>query len=305
MHESDLDAARVIFLVAFGTFIGVPDPQTFAADREYITTRWRADPPAALVAELDGALVGSNFATHWGSFGFFGPLTVKPEFWNRGIAQHLLAPTMDLFDAWGVRDAGLYTFSNSPKHVALYQKFGFWPRFLTALMSMPVTTPGAISGTNYSQLDPSERSAALAACRELTGAIFDGLDVSREIVATADQGLGDTVLIWGGDSLEAFAVCHCGAGTEAGDKRCYVKFGAARPGARAGKSFDHLLDACQSLAAERGLDHVEAGVNLSRSQAYRAMLQRGFRANSLGVAMHRPDSPAYNRPDVYAMDDWR
>ena len=24
-----------------------------------------------------------------------------------------------------------------------------------------------------------------------------------------------------------------------------------------------------------------------------------------GVAMHRPDSPAYNRPDVFVVDDWR
>jgi len=305
MREPDLSAAGDVFRVAFGTFIGVPDPKAFAADRDYIGTRCRADPAAALVAEVDGALVGSNFATRWGSFAFFGPLTVKPEFWNRGVAHHLLGPTMDLFQAWGVSDAGLYTFSNSPKHVALYQKLGFWPRFLTALMSIPVTGPGAISWSKYSQVDPAAQAGALAACRELTDTIFAGLDVSREIVATAAQGLGDTVLIWGGDSLEAFAVCHCGAGTEAGAKQCYVKFAAARPGGRAEKSFEHLLDACQALAAERGLERMEAGVNLNRSQAYRTMLQRGFRANSLGVAMHRPDSPAYNRPDVYVVDDWR
>jgi GNAT superfamily N-acetyltransferase len=305
MRESDLSAARDVFCVAFGTFIGVPDPQTFAADRDYIGTRWRAEPAAALAAEVNGALAGSNFATRWGSFAFFGPLTVKPEFWNQGVAQQLLGPTMDMFQAWGVSDAGLYTFSNSTKHVALYQKFGFWPRFLTALLSIPVTRPGDVSWLKYSQADPAERAGVLAACRELTDAIFEGLDVSREIVATADQGLGDTVLMWGGDSLEAFAVCHCGAGTEAGAKQCYVKFAAARPGAGAEWRFEHLLDGCQSLAAERGLERMEAGVNLNRSQAYRTMLRRGFRANSLGVAMHRPDSPAYNRPDVYVVDDWR
>jgi GNAT superfamily N-acetyltransferase len=305
MRESDIPAARDVFRVAFGTYLGLPDPKTFAADREYVGTRWRADPAAALVAEAAGALVGSNFATCWGSFAFFGPLTIAPEYWNRGVAQHLLGPTMELFQGWGVRAAGLYTFSHSPKHVTLYQKFGFWPRFLTALMSKPVAGPGAISWSKYSQIDPAERAGALAACRELTDAIFEGLDVSREIVATAGQDLGDTVLLWGGDSLEAFAVCHCGADTEAGARQCYVKFAAARPGAKAEKAFDRLLDACQALAAERGLERIEAGVNLNRSQAYRTMLQRGFRATSLGIAMHRPDAPAYNRPDVYAMDDWR
>ncbi len=50
---------------------------------------------------------------------------------------------------------------------------------------------------------------------------------------------------------------------------------------------------------------MEAGVNLSRSQAYRQMLRRGFRTDIQGVAMHRPDSPGYNRPDVFVVDDWR
>lgn len=79
MQEADLVEARQIFRVAFGTFIGLPEPETFAADREYICTHWRAHPEAALVAEVKGAVAGSNFATNWGSFGFFGPLTVRPD----------------------------------------------------------------------------------------------------------------------------------------------------------------------------------------------------------------------------------
>jgi hypothetical protein len=79
MKEADLGEARSIFRLAFGTFLGVPDPEAFWADREYVFTRWRANPRAALIAEENGKLVGSNFATHWGSFGFFGPLTVRPD----------------------------------------------------------------------------------------------------------------------------------------------------------------------------------------------------------------------------------
>ena len=56
---------------------------------------------------------------------------------------------------------------------------------------------------------------------------------------------------------------------------------------------------------EQRLERMEAGVNLNRGQAYRSMLRRGFRTDGQGVAMHRPDSPAYNRPDVYIVDDWR
>jgi N-acetylglutamate synthase-like GNAT family acetyltransferase len=43
---------------------------------------------------VDGELAGSIFVTNWGSVGFFGPLTVHPDYQARGIAQVLLARTM-------------------------------------------------------------------------------------------------------------------------------------------------------------------------------------------------------------------
>jgi hypothetical protein len=66
------------------------------------------------------------------------------------------------------------------------------------------------------------------ACQELTSAIYEGLDVGREIRAVAEQKLGDTVLLWNESKLAGLAVCHSGPGTEAGSDVCHVKFGAAR-----------------------------------------------------------------------------
>jgi len=305
MQQRDLSSARSIMQIAFGTFIGVADPVNFSADRDYVFTRWKADPSAALVAEIQGAVVGSNFATNWGSFGFFGPLTVKPELWNKGVAQSLLAATMDLFESWKVREAGLFTFAQSGRHVHLYQKFGFWPRFLTAIQAKPIGSVRSVSWSRYSELSDNQREEALRACRDLTDSIFEGLDVTREIRSIQEQSLGDTVLLWGGDAVDAFAVCHCGQGTEAGANVCYIKFAAVKPGPNSEKVFGRLLDACEALGAERGMKRLEAGVNLNRSQAYRALLERGFRTEIQGVAMHRADLPAYNRPDVFILDDWR
>ena len=306
LREDDLGEADRIMRLAFGTFLGLPDPLVFMGDAGYVRTRWRADPGAALAAEVGGELVGSNFAANWGSFGFFGPLTVRPDLWDRGVARRLLESTMDLFERWGTRHAGLFTFPQSPKHLGLYQAFGFWPRFLTPVLSKAVGgARGAAGWSPYGELPDREREAAVGACRELTGAIYDGLDLSSEIRAVQAQGLGETVLLDGGGRLDGFAVCHCGPGTEAGSGTCFVKFGAARPGQGTGDAFERLLDACEALAAARGLSRLVAGVNTARRDAYRRMLARGFRADLVGVAMERPDEPGYNRPDVYVMDDWR
>jgi GNAT superfamily N-acetyltransferase len=315
MRESDLPDVARIFRVAFGTFFSLPEPHTLWPDRDHVGTRWRADPSGALIAEANGALVGSNFATNWGNFAFFGPLSIEPALWNQGIAQKLVAPTVDMFDRWGVREAGLFTFAQSTKHINLYQKFGFWARFLTALMSKAVEDPtvSKFSGQasdlgafiTFSTLTDSQQQETIKACRKLTASIFDGLDVTLEIASVQKQSLGDTILMWAGDSLAAFAVCHCGPGTEAGNDCCFVKFAAVRPGANADQTFDRLLDGCENFAKAHGTHRLEAGVNLARSAAYRTMLRHGFRSQAQGVAMHRPDSPGYNRPDVYVIDDWR
>ena len=145
----------------------------------------------------------------------------------------------------------------------------------------------------------------MAACREITNSLYEGLDVSSEIRSVHDQSLGETVLVWDGDSPEAFAVCHCGEGTEAGSDNCLIKFAAVRATHRAETVFDRLLESCEVLAVEKGLRRMECGVNLNRSNTYRRMLELGYRTQIQGVAMHRPDVPAYNRPDVYILDDWR
>jgi hypothetical protein len=139
----------------------------------------------------------------------------------------------------------------------------------------------------------------------LTDAVFDGLDLGREISAVSIQGMGDTVLLWDDGKLAGFAVCHCGAGSEAGSGVCYIKFGVARPGPGAAQHFVHLLQACEALAAARGIEHLIAGVNTARHDAYRRLLELGFRTDFQGVAMQRPNEPGYNRAGVYLVDDWR
>lgn len=121
LRECELEEANRIFRLAFGTFLGLQEPTDFAADADLVGTRWRASRHNVTFGAFDGdQLIGSNVATRWGSFAFFGPLTVRPEHWGRGVAQRLLDPTMDMFNQWGVTAAGLFTFPHSPKHLALY-----------------------------------------------------------------------------------------------------------------------------------------------------------------------------------------
>lgn len=313
LAEADVTDADRIIRLAFGTFLALPNPMTFTDDAALARTRRLAYPNAAFAAKVDGALVGSSFATNWGSVGFFGPLTVHPDYWDRGIAQLLLEPVMDCFASWGTTLAGLCTFPQSAKHIALYRKFDFWPRFLTAILSRnvrnvaPQDNPQA-QWSRFADVPQEQRESTLAACRELTGSIYEGLDVQREIRAIDEYGWGDTVLLWAEDdktTLVGLALCYCGPGNEASSGACYVKFGACRPGSSAGADFERLLTACEELAAQRGLTRMELGVNTARHAAYRRALACGYRPDTHVIIMQRRNSEGYNRPGVYLIDDWR
>lgn len=310
LKQGELEEANRIFRLAFGTFLGLPNPLDFMGDRNLITPRWRSTHVKVIAAREDGRLIGSNVATRWGSFGFFGPLTVLPEYWDRGVAQRLLESTMTIFDRWGLRHTGLFTFAHSAKHVGLYQKFGYWPRYLTAIMTRtpeanpslqtkPENAPACLSA-----LTKTQREQAIQACAKLTHNIAKGLDLAGEIRAVVAQRTGDVVLTYTRGRLDAFAVCLTGAGSEGGETMCYVKFGAARGGAGAGERFDKLLDSCEAFASSRGVT-VEAGMNLAREDAYRRMRSRGYRVALQGVAMQRPHEAGFNRADAYVIDDWR
>jgi GNAT superfamily N-acetyltransferase len=308
MLEADLEAADRVMRLAFGTFLKLPDPLRFMGDADYVHTRWGANPAAAFCAEAGGVIVGSVFVGNWGSVGFFGPLTVHPDYWDRGVAQMLMEQVMACFESWGTRHMGLYTFPTSLKHVGLYRKFGFWPRFLTIAMEKDVQVGGTaaeVSWTTFSDVPAGELEGMLERCRALTGKVFEGLDLVVEIRSVAAQRLGETVLLWTSDELAGLAVCHCGAGTEAGSGICYIKFGAVDPVRGGDSGFRRLLMACEGLAAQRGLEKLSGDVNTARQEAWAAMVDSGWRGKMVGVAMQRPNEPGYNRPGVFVIDDWR
>lgn len=305
LQEHELKSADQIFRLAFGTFRGHPDPANYGGDMSFMK-RWFADPNAAFAAAVDGQLVGSNFALNWGSFGLFGPLTVHPDFWGQGIAQQLIEAAMECFQQWQIRQAGFFTLSESTLHLNLYQKFGFYPRFLTAIMSKNANSNQQFfQGLRYSELSEHKQQECLNHSYDLTNTIYEGLNLEGEIRVIQEQNLGETIFLWDDKSLMGFAICHYGKDTEAGSDTCYIKFGAVRPDFQAEQNFTLLLQECEKLSLLLGASRLVAGVNTARYEAYQQMLDFGFQTQRIGVAMHNPNEPAFNRPGVYVMDDWR
>jgi GNAT superfamily N-acetyltransferase len=284
LEESELTEANRILRMAFGTFLKVEDSEALFPGRDPVSCRWRADPASAIAAEHVGKLIGTNFVSGWGTFGFFGPITVLPEYWDRKVAQLLLEQTMTVFDDWGISHRGLLTFPDSPKHIHLYEKYGFRAGHLIPVLSKDVAPQTGVEYTRLSTLSEQDRWRAIDACSELTNEIFEGLNLKKEIRAVLDQKLGEICLIYGG---------------------CYVKFGAVRPSGKESSHFATLLRACEAVAAEQRLGLLSVGTNMARWKAYSQLTGLGFRTVFTGVAMENHPERSYNRPEFYVIDDWR
>jgi GNAT superfamily N-acetyltransferase len=305
LEERDAEAADKVRRLAFGTYFGFPEPLSFSGSVRLVGTRRRAWPDGAFIAEEDGEIVGVAISSHWGSLGVFGPLAVHPQYWRSGVARRLLEATMPIYDRWGCRAAALFTFPSSPAHVGLYQSFGFWARALTAIMSRPVTAPSPTPDAHALRSMGAARGDTIAQCAGVADALYPGLDL-RDEIAMAVAHPGSEVIVLTEDSRVAgFAIVHCGEGSEADTGIAYAKFAAVRPGPRAAHDFPRLLDAVNDFAYCQGATKLSAGVNMACMEAYRLMIAAGFRTVMQGVAMHRPWIDIYDRPDIFALEDWR
>ena len=256
-------------------------------------------------------IIGSNFGLHWGSVGIFGPLTIHPDYWDKGVGSKLMESVVECFEKWGVTHSGAMTFANSPKHITLYRKFGYHPRFLIPVMSKKIEHSKSIpsnskfSWTRYSE-SKENQDKYLEECSQVTNTVYPGLDLELEIKAVDKMNLGDTVILFDqSKEIAGFAVCHCGTNTEAGSGKCYVKFGAVKANSDSQNNFVNLLNTCEEFAVSKGLSTIIAGVSMGRYNAYQSMLNQNFSIDFLGVSLHQPNNDAYNIPDRYVIDDWR
>lgn len=314
LTESDLKEADRLAREAFATHIGI-EPAAFAPGEDLAAHYW-VEPEGAFGAFDGDDLAGIMFANTWGKFGFFGPLCVSPAHWNKGIAQLLLKATDDYFESLDVPTTGLFTFSNSAKHIRLYERAGYFPQLLTADLVKKAEGAKAARGESaglklFSKMTDQEKLQATQDMDVLSNEIFPGLSLANEArnSVPSENGhknfIAETLLVYDDRQLKAFAICPTPTADEGDERRAvYAKFGAAKFD-ETGENFDRLLDALEEYRALINASKIRASTNTARRSCYQAMLRHGFKVEGHGIAMIRPDVPAYNRADVFVLDDWR
>jgi GNAT superfamily N-acetyltransferase len=319
VRKGDLSRIREVLESAFADFyerqLGSRPRQVFGG-AQYVHHRWLMEPWGCYVAEEnDSKIVGASIAVCWGSVGLFGPVGVLTPYQNQKVAQGLLKATQAFFDENRVTLQGVATYPYSPKHLVLYQKFGFKPKALVALTGKSLerrelqSPSKPVRGTpqiqRFSAFEESKRKALLVRMRALTGRIYRGLDLTKEIEIVNGLSLGDTLLLEKDRAIVGFAICHVPGASEAPTGALYVKYLAIDPSRRRPELFAQLVAACEDYGIAAGCQRIIAPVYTAYWRAYQSLLASGYQMDMLMIRMKRGNQVEYEREDDLILDDWR
>ena len=270
------------------------------------------------VAEEDGSkIVGAALAVTWGTLGLLGPVAVLTHYHNQTIAQQLMRAAQDFFEENKATLHGAVTYPTSAKHLALYHKFGYKPKSLTAVMSRALergtarpalpkpVVKGALTVRRFSGLEETKKKAALARFHRITNGVCRGLELAKEVEIVDGLALGDTLLLERGAELVGFAIYHAPGVSEAPTGSLYVKYLAIDPRQRKVEHLEQLVSAIEDLAQEQGLARVILPVYLRYWLAYSTLVKCGYQVDFTMVRMQKGKPEDYEDPADLVLDDWR
>ena len=320
VRKGDLSKVRDVFEQSFGDFLerqlGTRPRQAFNG-AQYVHHRWLMEPWGCFVAEEDNAkIVGAALAVTWGTLGLLGPVAVLTHYHNQAIAQQLIRAVQQFFDENKATLHGAVTYPHSAKHLALFHKFGYRPKALSAIMSRALDRPGArpvlpkapraaLTVRRFSSLEETKKKAALQRFHRLTNALCRGMDLAKEVEIVDGLALGDTLLLERGSDLVGFAVYHTPGVSEAPSGALYVKYLAIDRRHRKVEYLEQFVSSIEDLAQEHGLSRVILPVYLRYWLAYSTLLKCGYQVDFTMVRMEKGKPEDFEDAADLLLDDWR
>src|SRR5438552_7328340 len=284
--ERDIEALNRVFAEAFTDryrrdgLVGVRVPQLNPLVWRY-----------ALLDAGDGAMIwrdehediaAVNGAHQAGVEGWMGPLAVRPDRQGTGVGKTIVRTAADWLIDRGVSTLGLETMPRTPENIGFYARLGFGPGFLTVTLTNEIATRGHPTPVVLSHRSAADKAAALESGRGLVDELVGGIDFSREILLTAELGLGDTSLVEGDDGVDALAVWHS---APLADSRTRDEVRILKLAARGDAAFDAAVGAVEAAAATAGIRRIAIRCQSSYAEAFRRLIARGYRVRWTDLRM--------------------
>jgi len=304
--ERDIEGLNRVFAEAFTDryrrdgLIGVRVPQLNPLVWRYAILD--AGEGAMVWRDEQGDIAAFNVAHQAGAEGWMGPLAVRPDRQGTGVGKTIVGTAADWLIDRGVTTLGLETMPRTPENIGFYARLGFIPGFLTVTLTNEITTRGH-PGTPalLSRRSADDKEAAMAAGRRLVHDLVPGVDFSREIMLTAELGLGDTSLVEGDTELDAMAVWHS---VPLADSRTRDEVRVLKLAARNDAAFDAAIAAVEAAAAKSGIRRIAVRCQSRYAEAFRRLIARGYRVRWTDLRMTYEGYPERDATQGVLFSNW-
>jgi GNAT superfamily N-acetyltransferase len=281
----DIPALNVVFSDAFTEryrrdgMVGVRVPALNPAIWRYAIED--AGDGAMLWRDERGEIAAFNVVHRSGLEGWMGPLAVRPASQAAGTGKEIVRAGLQWLKERGARVIGLETMPRTMDNIGFYSALGFVPGRLTITLTLEsalADRPSALLG----RLGAQAKDDAIDACHRLADSLLPGYDFTREIQLTDQLTLGDTLLLYEGDDLVGFALCHTAPLVEgrARDELRVLKLVVAKDAA-----MDAMLSGLADYARRSGTRRVAIRVQGEYSQLYARLVSRHARVRWTDLRM--------------------
>jgi GNAT superfamily N-acetyltransferase len=252
--------------------------------------------------DADGELCGFNMVHLSGREGWMGPLAVRPDRQGTGLGKSLIQTGIAWLQQRGARTLGLETMPRTIENIGFYSGLGFVPGHLTVTLTRdlprrPALHPEVLSGTG------KQREEWLQACRRLTDQLAPGTDFTRELQATSDLRIGDTLLVRDSAGvLTGFALYHT-APLAAGRPQDELRI--LKLVARDGDTFDRLMASAEGAALAADIRRLSVRCQTAQQGGYLRLIAHGYRAHWTDLRMTLATHPeAGIAPGAVVYSNW-
>jgi GNAT superfamily N-acetyltransferase len=244
-------------------------------------------------------VVAFNMCHLSGTEGWMGPLAVAPTLQGHGLGKMLVTEGTSWLSTRGASVIGLETMPRTVDNIGFYSSLGYIPGHLTITITLDADYAESRI-TQLGRLSESERADLVLRCAELTRDVAPGYDFSREITLTHSLGLGDTLILERGGTVDGFALCHTAPLVEG---RGRDELRVLKLVSRAEADVDLLATQLADYARRSGTRRVAIRMQGAYSRLYNQLIRRGARVRWTDLRMTFIDKPEPSHDGV-VLSNW-
>jgi len=248
---------------------------------------------SSLVYEIDNKVVGFNFIHPWGSFAWFGPFGVHPDYQGKGIGKVLINHTIKtLKEGYKVSTIGLNTMPESQYNIGFYMSLGFTPLKLSLNLKKQLDfyNPISISSNyNVSQVDITDELSYVALkdnLKSMFNEMFNGFDLTSELHLIKHKSFGTVFTLKTCDKVQGIAICHTKSIREDSKKDLQIKLAIINSNLDFREAIDSIIDACMQYAKNINYESISLDCNTYQEEICNYLISKhNFKIQKTQVMM--------------------